>query len=212
VVHLWGLSVLAYALMPKVIVLPQYNSPLQFMQYRISLFIAILLCAMVSGGAHGQSFTRVSGLLACLFFTMTYLDARSLNRVEADLAVVVSNLPPNSRVAAALNDSATWRLDGLGHVSSIACLGRCFDYGNYEASTAQFRVRVSGPNGVVASDTATVTEIGSGEHIVTPQEAPLYTVCASKQRDAQRHVLFELRKLAAGETTCKVRLPATHRF
>ena len=65
--------------------LPQYNSPLAFMQYRMSLFIAILLCAVVSGGAHGRSLTRVSGLLASLFFTLTYLDARSLNRVEADL-------------------------------------------------------------------------------------------------------------------------------
>jgi hypothetical protein len=212
VVHIWALSVLAYALMPTVILLPQYNSPLAFMQYRMSLFIAILLCAVVSGGAHGRSFTRVSGLLASLYFTLLYLDARSLNRVEADLAAVLSNLPPSSRVAAAILDSASWRLNGLEHAVAVACLGHCLDYGNYEASTAQFRVRVSGPNGVVASDIASVDEIGSGEHIVTAGEAPLYTVCAPKQTDAQRDALFELRKLAAGETTCKVRLPATHHF
>ncbi len=59
---------------------------------------------------------------------------------------------------------------------------------------------------------ATVTEIGSGEHIVTAGEAPLYAVCAAKQADPQGDALFELRKLAAGETTCLVRLPATKHF
>ncbi len=208
VVHIWGLTMLVYALMPKMILLPQYNIPLEFMPYRISLFIAILFCAVVSGGAQGRSLTRVSGLLACVFFTLMYLDARSLNQVEANLAGLLSTLPPNSRFAALLVDSASWRLRGLEHAGAAACLGRCYDYGNYEPASAQFRVRVSGPNGVVASDMTAVSEIGSGEHIVTPAEAPLYTVCAPKQGDA----LFELRKLGAGETTCLVRLPATMHF
>ena len=208
VVHLWGLSILAYALTPNIIMLPQYNSPLGFMQYRISFFIAILLCAVVSGGASGRSLTRVSGLLASLFFTLMYLDARSLNRVEAALADVVSNLPPGSRVAAAVLDSSSWRLNGLEHAGAIACLGRCFDYGNYEPSNAQFRVRVTGPNDVVAGDVSIASDIRFGQHIVTAREAPLYTVCAPKQEDA----LFELRKLGAGETTCLVKIPATGRF
>lgn len=206
--HIWGLSVLAYALIPKVIMLPQYNFPLAFMEYRISFFIAILLCAAVSGGVHGRSLTRVSGLLASVFFTMMYLDARALNNVEADLARLLSDLPPGSRVAAALLDSASWRLNGLEHASAAACLERCFDYGNYEPSSAQFRVRVSGPNDVVAGDISTVSDIRSGEHVVTPREAPLYSVCAPKQGDA----VFEVRKLGAGETTCLVKVPATIRF
>jgi len=212
VVHIWGLTVLGYALMPKSILFPQFHMPLEFMQYRMSLFIAILLCAVMSGGAHGRSLTRISGLLASLFFTLMYLDARALNRVESDLAGMLSNLPPSSRVAVALLDSASWRLNGLEHTGALACLGRCFDYGNYEPPSAAFRVRVSGPNGVVASDMDTAGAITNGEHIVTPQEAPLYTVCAPKQGDAQHDVPFELRKLGAGETTCRVRLPAASGF
>jgi hypothetical protein len=211
-IHIWGLTVLAYALMPKSISFPQYQMPLEFMQYRISLFVAILLCAVVSGGAHGRNWTRVSGLLACVFFTLTYLDARALNRVEADLARTLSNLPPDSRVAAALLDSASWRLNGLEHAGAIACLGRCFDYGNYEAPSAAFRVRVSGPNGVVASDMDTAGAITVGEHMVTPGEAPLYTVCTPKPGDAQKDAAFELRKLGAGETTCRVKLAAASGF
>jgi hypothetical protein len=194
--------------MPTMILLPQYNIPLQFMPYRMSLFIAILLCAVVSGGAHGSSLTRVSGILASAFFAMLYLDARSLNRVEADLTRVVSNLPPGSRVVAALVDSSSWRLNGLEHAVAGACLGRCFDYGNYEPPSAEFRVRVSGPNGVVVSDTVAVGEITTGEHTVTPGEAPLYIACAPKQGEAP----FELRKAGVGETSCQVRLPATITF
>ncbi|MEO8132076.1 MAG: hypothetical protein ABI822_33580, partial [Bryobacteraceae bacterium] len=207
-VHIWGLTILGYALMPQMILLPHYNMPLQFMQYRMSFFIAILLCAVVAGGAHGRSLTRASGFMAAVFFTMAYLDAKSLNRVEAELARLVSTVPAGSRVAAALRDSASWRLNGLEHLTSAACLGHCFDYGNYEPPSAAFRVRVSGPNGVVASDMNTVSEIGSGEHVVTPEEAPLYTICAPKAGDA----LFELRKLGAGETTCQVHPSATHPF
>jgi len=211
VVHIWGLSILVYVLTPNVILFPQYQQPLGFMPYRISLFIAILFCAVVSGGAHGRSWTRVSGLLASVFFTLMYLDARSLNRVEADLAALVSNLPPGSRVAAVLLDSARSRLSGLEHVGAAACIGHCFDYGNYEPPGAAFRVRVSGPNPVVASHMAIISEIRRGEHIVTPGEAPLYSVCAPKQGNAQGDALFELRKLAAGETTCLIRMPATNR-
>ena len=80
VVHIWGLSMLAFILLPNLIQFPQYRYPLQFMQHRFSLFIAILFCAMVAGGAHGRSLTRASSLLAAAFFTMLYLDVKSLNQ------------------------------------------------------------------------------------------------------------------------------------
>ena len=208
VVHIWGLSMLAYVLLPRMIQFPQYRYPLLFMHYRVSLFIAILFCAVVAGGPHGRSLTRFSSLLAAAFFTMLYLDARSLNRVEAQLTQLLSNLPPRTRVVAALRDSGSWRLNGLIHVGSAACLGRCWDYGNYEPSTAQFRVRASAPNGVVVDDMQIVSDMEAGEHIVTAAEAPLYSVCPATTPGGW----FELRRLEAGETTCLVRIPATSLF
>jgi hypothetical protein len=208
IAHLWGLSILAYILLPNEVQFPQYHLPLQYVWYRVSLFIAILFCAMVAGGPHGRSLTRASSLLTAVFFTALYLDVKSLNQVEAELTRLVSDLPPGARLAVALRDSASRRLNGLEHVTSAACLGRCWDYGNYEPSSAAFRVRVSGPNGVVADEMRIVSEIGSGQHIVTLEEAPLYTACPSKVSSAQ----FELRKLGAGETTCLVRIPATDHF
>lgn len=207
-IQIWGLSMVAYMLLPNVIHFPRYIYPLEFIQYRISLFVAILFCAMVAKGRHGRSLTRASALLAAAFFTMVYSDAKSLNRVEAELAQLVSSLPPGSPVVTALWDSGSIRLNGLIHVGSAACFGRCWDYGDYEPASAAFRVRVSGPSKIIAGSTRAVAEMEAGRHMVTPQEAPLYSVCPTKVPYPQ----FELRILNAGETTCLVQVPATTRI
>jgi len=99
-------------------------------------------------------------------------------------------------------------MNGLIHVGSAACIGRCWDYGNYEPATGQFRVRVVGPNGVVADNMAIVAAIEAGRHVVTAAEAPLYSVCLVKGSETQ----LELRRMGAGETTCLVKIPATNHF
>ena len=99
-------------------------------------------------------------------------------------------------------------LNGLIHIGSAPCIGHCWDYGNYEPSTGQFRVRAPRPNGVVVDDMRLVNQIEFGKHIVTREEAPIYSVCPSKTAAAG----FEFRRLEAGETTCLVRIPATHNF
>jgi hypothetical protein len=54
----------------------------------------------------------------------------------------------------------------------------------------------------------TVREIELGEHIVTGEEAPPYSICPSPDL-AQP---FLLRKLAAGEKTCVTTVPVTPQF
>jgi len=208
IIHLWALAMLAFILLPRQIQFPQYRFPLAFIQPRISFFIAVFFCAVVAGGLHGRGLTRASCLLAGAFFTMLFLDARSFNQVDAELNKVVAALPPGQRLVAAFEDTSSVQLNGLIHLSSGACIGRCWDYGNYEPATAQFRVQASAPNGVVADNMDLVAEIEHGHHIVTAQEAPLYSVCRVKGSDAQ----FELRKLTAGETTCLVQIPAATHF
>ena len=119
-VHLWGLSILAYILLPRQIQFPQYKFPLAFMQLRVSFFIAVLFCAVVAGGLHGRSLTRASCLLAGAFFSMRYLDAKSLNQVEAELTRMVSALPPGQRLVSALWDTSSLQINGLLHVGSGA--------------------------------------------------------------------------------------------
>jgi hypothetical protein len=208
IVHLWGLSMLAFVLLPSQIQFPPYPFPLMFVPQRLSLFAALLFCAMVAGGRHGRILACASSLLAAAFFSALYVDMRAYNEVEAEITGLVSSLPPGARVVAELRDDSSPGLNGLIHVGAGACLGRCFDYANYEPATRQFRLRVTAPNGVAISSMQEVQAIETGRHIVTPEEAPLYSVCAA---DAPGPRLV-LRKLAAGEKTCVVILPLTRPF
>src|SRR6185295_14563834 len=128
--HLWGLCICAMVLLPSAIQFPQFDFALRYVPQRVALFIALLFCAMVAGGRHGRSLTRASLLLAVVFFTALYLDRQSLNRVGAEITRLVAALPPGQRVVAAVQDTGGSGLNGLAHVASGACVGRCYDFGN----------------------------------------------------------------------------------
>jgi hypothetical protein len=206
-VHLWLLNMAAFALLPSAIKFPQYQLGLLFISERVSLFVAILLFAVIGGGRHGRGITRLSLLVAISFFTCVFLDVQAINGADAQITALVEELPPGQRVSASLFDS-TGGLNGLVHVLDWACIGHCFDFANYEPPSAQFRVRVLGPNGVVAATSAIAQEIEYGHHVVMPQEAPLYSLCRGP--DPEHPLVFE--KLKAGDATCSLTIPVTPQF
>lgn len=208
IVHLWSLNVVGFVLLPQGIQFPNYQFGLLYISERISLFIAILFCAVIGGCRYGRGLTRLSALVAAAFFTFAYMDERAMNRVQAQIAVLLAGLPPGQRVVVALQDTGSDRLNGLVHIGSGACVGHCFDYANYEAATGQFRIHVSGPNPFVAPTMKLVGEMELGKHVVTSAEAPLYSVCPSTNPSPQ----LVLRKLEAGDKTCLNRIEATPQF
>jgi hypothetical protein len=195
--QIWLLHVVALILIPSAIQLPQYQHVLAYIPQRLSLLTAIFFIIMVGRARYGRGITRLTGLVATVFFTCLYLDGLAFNRVEREVASLVEKLPPGQRVVAAMSDSGA-RLNALLHVADRACIGHCFSYGNYEPATGQFRIRVAGPNPVVASNMKVVQELEEGQHIVAPAEAPLYSLCPI-DNDANR---FYLRAIHAGEQTC----------
>ncbi len=208
IVHLWSLNITGFVLLPFAIQFPNYQFGLRFISERISLFVVILFCAVVGGCRYGRGLTRLSAIVAAAFFTFVYMDERAMNLVQAQIGALLAGLPPGQRVVVVLEDTGSNRLNGLAHIGSGACLGHCFDYANYEAATGQFRIRVAGPNSFVAPTMKLVDEMQSGQHIVTPAEAPLYSVCPSTNPSQQ----FMLRKLEAGDKTCLTRIQAVAQF
>jgi hypothetical protein len=204
IVHLWSLNIASFVLLPFGIQFPNYSFGLLFISERISLFVAILFCAVIGGCRYGRGMTRLSAVVAAAFFTFVYMDERAMNLVQAQIGALLAGLPPGQRVVVALRDTGSNRLNGLVHIGSGVCLGHCFDYANYEAATGQFRIRAAGPNSFVAPTMKLVGEMESGQHIVTPAEAPLYSVCPSTNPSQQ----FVLRKLEAGDKTCLTRIQA----
>jgi len=197
IVHIWSLHVVALALMPSAFQLPQYKQMFAYIPQRISLLAGILFIMMVGRARYGRGITRFTAFIATVFFTCLYLDGLAFNRVENEVAGLVAKLPPGQRVVAALFDSGTY-INPIAHIADRACIGHCFSYGNYEPASQQFRIRVTGPNRVVASDMQVVQEIEEGQHTVTPTEEPLYSVCPFEQDPNH----FYLRSIHAGEQTC----------
>jgi hypothetical protein len=208
IVHLWCLNVAGFALLPSGIQFPGYQFGLLFISQRVSLFVAILFSAVIGGCRYGRGLTRLSALVAAAFFTFVYMDEKAINLVQAQIAALLADLPSGQRVVVALHDPGSDHLNGLVHVGSGACTGHCFDYGNYEAATGQFRIRAVGPNSFVAPTMRLVREMELGEHIVTPAEAPLYSICPSPNPSQQ----LVLRKLDAGDKTCLTRIQVTPQF
>jgi hypothetical protein len=208
IAHLWLLNIAALLLLPVRIQFPGYQHGFVYIPQRVSLFIAILFCAMISEGRYGRGLTRLSALVAMAFFTFVYVDARALNRIEAKVIELTAGLSPGERLVAAFQDSGSERLNGLIHVGAAACWGHCFDYANYEPATAQFRIRVERPNPAAAPSMEIVQELEKGTHVVTSEEAPLYSICPTQ--DPARP--FFLKKLGTGEKTCLTSLAATPQF
>jgi hypothetical protein len=206
--HLWCLSILAFVFVPSVLEYSASRYPLYYIQERVSFFTVLLFCATVARGRYGGSLLRGSILLSGAFFLALYLSVHAFNQIEQEVAGLLEKVPADARVIAAFEDTSSDRLNGLVHVASAACVGRCFDYANYEPATGHFRIRVQGPNKFAAPSIATFRELEQGKHIVTAEEAPLYAICASSAAGKR----FELRQLHAGEMSCKVELAANPTF
>jgi hypothetical protein len=208
IAHLWLLTICGFLLLPVGIQFPQYNHALLFIPQRMSLFVALTFCALIAGGQHGRSLTRVSCLVAAAFFTALYFDAQAMNRVETEIAGVLSSVPQGARVTLSLEDESSTRLNGILHLADALCIERCWVYGNFEAATRAFQVEALGPNAVVIDNMESVQAIENGTYVVKPEEAPVYSLCAGDGPAAP--FLFRIRK--AGDTVCKVTLPVTSSF
>ena len=204
VFQVWLLQLVVFVAMPSAVQLPSYQHVFAFIPQRLSLFNAILLCVMVGGARYGRGITRLTALVATIFFTFLFLDSRAFNAVEGQVQELIAGLPPGQRVVAEITDSNS-RLQPLLHIVDLSCIGHCFSYSNYEPATAQFRIRVAGPNRIVAPSMSVVKELEEGRHIVTADEAPLYSLC-----DCDGALC--VRRLDAGAKTCSFSMPISPGF
>ena len=98
---------------------------------------------------------------------------RSLNAVEGRMQAAVSALPAGVRVLAAIHDPRLY-VQGLEHMIDRPCIGRCFDYGNYEASTSQFRLRPEAGNFYVLADNGDIGALEHGKYVFWRKDLQVY--------------------------------------
>ncbi len=172
-VHFLVLTAAGVLFVPWVVHLPGFATPLSFVTQRMSLAAAILMCGLLPLGNRGKPIFCFGSVLALGFFGMVYRDTAALDLFEDKLYDAVRTIPLGARVVAPF-ESDPARAFAYGHIVDRACIGHCFSFANYEASSTQFRVRARGPNAIVANDSATSVALQSANHEVSESEAPLY--------------------------------------
>ena len=117
----------------------------------------------------------VSLAIAALFFTFLYQDTGVINNLESQAENLTSALPPDQRVLATIDGLSGYRVS-IEHIIDQACVGYCFNYGNYEPGSEVFRVRATPGNDYVLADYGDATDTEEGNYVVQPDDLPIYQV------------------------------------
>ena len=110
------------------------------------------------------------------------------------MEALVSRLPPGQRVVNAVMELEV-ATNPTTHMIDRACLGRCYSYGNYEPSSAQFRVRIAGDTPLVVATDEDANALQNGTYVVKERDLPLYQVMADPNGK------LGIRTLTAGQKT-----------
>ena len=173
--QVFTLCALISVLCPYLVELPGNRAPASLLACRVTLITGILLCAVLSRITPPRWEQMALAAIAVVFFSFAYADERALNRFENHLRAYVSTLPAGQRVLTVFHDGTGAPLSRLAHVVDRPCLGRCFDYGNYEPGSGQFRIRATRPNPYVFA-TPDATKLEKDEYIVKTGDPPLYQI------------------------------------
>ena len=164
-----------------------------FISDRMSLPAGVCLCAVLACARPRALHRYGLAAVAVLFFGFLYRDERILNAFEDRLENAVKQLPPGQRVVSAIDDPYL-HVNALTHMIDRVCIGRCYSYANYEAPTAQFRLRVTSPNPIVAVNYDDSWGLQNGVYVVRERDLPLYQITLDETGQ------MVTRSLRAGQT------------
>ena len=152
-----------------------YRHPVVFLAQRMALPLAVCLCALVAGAPLRRWSVYAASAVAVLFFATLYFDERALNRFEDAEEVLVTNSPFTGHIVNGI-EMPDEHVNALTHMIDRVCVGRCYSWGNYEPSSGQFRIRVTGPQNIVAPVDDPTWQLQAGSYVVRPEDPPLLQV------------------------------------
>ncbi len=171
------LQVIGSLLSPDGIVkIPGYRLGLYLVDERLSLLTAIILCVLLARIAPSLLRSVALTLIAMAYFSFAYADERAINQVEDRVLALVETLPRGQRLVIALREEPPVGIPKLLHILDRPCIGRCFDYGNFEPPTDAFRLRADQPNAYVMSDIDDPAALQTNGYTVKSTDPPLYLV------------------------------------
>ncbi len=182
--QLFLIGLLALPFLPEKIFLSQYPDPVSFICSRFTLAIAILGCCGLARLRPHVVFAVVLACIAAVFFVLVYQDASRTYAMEEQADMLVAKLPQDARVITTIFPFRDSRIF-THHVMDRACITHCFNIGNYEASSKQFRLRASPKNRFVAAATLDAAHMMIGDYVVQSDDLPLWQIfqCGPAEAD-----------------------------
>jgi hypothetical protein len=159
-VQVYLLCVLGPFLLPDTIFFPPFKAfaasglsrtiVFSAINYRLGWLAGVLLCPLLAQVKNPVWFARAVMVTALIYFSFLYQDHRAMNKLENRVNELVSTLPADSRVIAALYYPTPVDGSDQSMILDRACIRRCYSFNNYEPVTEEFRVRARPGNSIVS--------------------------------------------------------------
>jgi len=137
---------------------------------------------------------RSAAVIAAIYFGFLWQDTEKLDRLEANARTLTQKLAPGTRIVAVANAPEDWRVPFIYHSIDRACIGHCFSFANYEASSLQFRVRALPGNPVVTTSVDQSDDMSSGDYRVRKRDLPLVSIYQCDDTDFTKLCALPLRE------------------
>ena len=139
-------------------------------------------------------FWHGAAIVAGIYFAFLYHDTGRLDRMETNARSLTQAFAPGTRIVAVANAPEDWRVQFIYHSIDRACIGHCFSYANYEASSLQFRVRALPGNTVVSTSVDQSDDMSAGDYRIRNQDLPLTSVYQCSDADFTELCALPLRE------------------
>ncbi|HEY6442678.1 MAG TPA: hypothetical protein VIY66_04990, partial [Candidatus Acidoferrales bacterium] len=193
-IQLYILAMFSVLVLPDAIHFPPPTATIALLTERFTSITAVIGCCVLGGMQPRKWHFAAAAAIAAVFFAFLYRDTAIVNRMEAQVARLVTKLPPNQRVLATIEPFPGSRILNQ-HIIDRACIARCFSYGNYEPGSGVFRVRATPGNPYVLDSYELATETEQGDYLVQPRDLPLYEVYQCSENGTE----ICIRALKAGQ-------------
>jgi len=173
--HLYLIVESCLFLMPDAVYVPQIAVPITRLAERTTTIAAVLLCALIAvERSRRWQFPALLGI-SIFFFALLYNDTAKQSRMEQGMERLTRTVAAGERVLVTIHQPPKYRFSTI-HLLDEACVGHCFAYGNYEASSAAFQLRALQGNHFVMSNAEHTSAMERGEYMVQPEDLPAYQI------------------------------------
>jgi hypothetical protein len=197
-IELYALALIATLCLPENFRVGLYAGWIGLLVSRLTLITAIFGLLVLACFRLPRWSILGNVLCAGLFFLFLYQDSGKLDHMERTAREAMQTLAPGTRIVAVANPPQDWRIQFIYHSIDRACIGHCFSFANYEASSLQFRVRARPGNSVVTTSVDQSDDMSSGDYIVKKEDLPLTSIYQCDVADFTQLCAMPLR---AGQKT-----------